>query len=133
VTELPDAFWQVPYDGARIPGATGPLAEGANCQRFAYAVLAHLGRDVPNFRSSELWEDQVHTQQVRDPEPLDLVLFSKDQESYGAHVGVVWGDDLVLHLCKEIGKPALWSMADFAARPRYQVVVGYKRAANWAY
>jgi hypothetical protein len=35
--------------------------------------------------------------------------------------------DEVLHLCKEIGTPSVWSLADFTKRPRYQVIVGFKR------
>lgn len=34
-----------------------PIAEGANCQRYAYGVLALFGRTVPDHRSSELWDD----------------------------------------------------------------------------
>jgi hypothetical protein len=32
-----------------------------------------------------------------------------------------------LHLCAEAGRPAVWEMTEFAARPRYQVLIGIKR------
>jgi hypothetical protein len=101
--------------------------EGANCQLFAYEVLKQFGLFVPPLRSSELWADQDVTVTVASPEPLDLLLFNCTGDSYGAHVGVWVGDDAVLHLCREVGRPAVWSMADFAGRQRYQFVVGIKR------
>lgn len=126
--ELPASFWQIPYDGARVPGAEPtPLAAGANCQLFAYQVLAHFGRKLPDLRSSELWEDETWSERVAEPQPLDLVLYGPNTEPYGAHVGVVWNADAVLHLCAEVGRPAIWTASDFAARDRYRHVIGYKR------
>ena len=125
---LPDGYWQVPYASARYPGAAprGDLAGGANCQLWAYEVLAHFGFAVPDFRSDELWTDTVATRHVNEPEALDLVLYNTDHSAFGAHVGL-WTGDAVAHLCREVGQPALWSRADFSARPRYAVQVGVKR------
>ncbi|MFD9129063.1 hydrolase [Kitasatospora sp. NPDC059571] len=132
LTDLPAAFWAVPYAAARYPGSQAVaelpgLAPGANCQLFAYAVLAHYGLHVPEFRSSELWEDTAATVRVTAPRPLDLLLFNGTDDAYGAHVGICAGEDRVLHLCAEAGRPAVWSGADFAARERYRVLVGVKR------
>ncbi len=129
---LPAPFWHVPYAGARHPGSAAVaalpgLAAGANCQLYAYAVLAHFGRSLPALRSSDLWEDTRHTVQVAQARPLDLLLFNKDGDAYGAHVGVCVGDGQVLHLCAEVGRPAVWGTADFAARERYRFLVGVKR------
>ncbi|GAA3782279.1 hypothetical protein [Streptomyces chiangmaiensis] len=33
----------------------------------------------------------------------------------------------MLHLCAEVGRPAVWEPAEFAARERYRVLVGVKR------
>ena len=126
--ELPDEYWHVPYAGARYPGAAarGDLAGGANCQLWAYEVLAYYGFAVPDFRSDELWSDTVATHHVDKPEPLDLVLYNADHGAYGAHVGL-WTGDAVAHLCREVGSPAVWTTADFAARRRYAVQIGLKR------
>ena len=62
------------------------------------------------------------------PAPLDMLLFSPTADPYGAHVGVCVGDGRVLHLCAEVGVPAVWELDDFAKRDRYRVVIGAKRA-----
>ncbi|MGB3444100.1 MAG: hydrolase [Actinophytocola sp.] len=139
--ELPDSYWEVRYVGARYPGAPAVLArpglvDGANCQLFAYEVLRHFGYDPPDLRSSELWADTGSTQRVTVPRQLDLVLVNSSNDAWGAHVGV-WagkdaGDDKVLHLCAETGRPALWSLAMFAVRPSYRELVGYKRVTTLA-
>jgi hypothetical protein len=133
--ELPDSFWEVRYVGARYPGspavlARPGLADGANCQLFAYEVLRHFGYDPPDLRSSELWDDTDSTQRVAVPRPLDLVLVNSSKDAWGAHVGVWADDDRVLHLCAETGRPALWGLAQFAARPSYRELVGYKRVTH---
>jgi hypothetical protein len=133
--ELPDSFWEVRYVGARYPGSPVVLArpglvDGANCQLFAYEVLRHFGYDPPDLRSSELWDDIESTQRVVAPRPLDLVLVNSSKDPWGAHMGVWAGDDQVLHLCAETDKPALWSLAQFATRPSYRELVGYKRVTT---
>jgi hypothetical protein len=127
--DLPPALWDVPYDAARYPGtvAPGDLAGGANCQVFAYAVLAHFGFRIPDLRSDELWRDTDATRVVLEPQPLDLVLFHDRLQAWGAHVGVVCSDTEVVHLCKEVGRPAVWTFAQFAATPRYANLIGFKR------
>jgi cell wall-associated NlpC family hydrolase len=134
---LPEAIWGTPYVGGRFPGSravaeTPGLAEGANCQLFAYAVLRHWALDVPGWRSSDLWDDTGLTERVAHAQPLDLVLFNATGEAWGAHVGVVVGEGQVLHLCAEVGRPAVWSMADFAARDRYRTLIGFKRVLRRA-
>jgi NlpC/P60 family len=127
--EIPDSLLNVSYDGAKYPGARGGggVRDGANCQRFAYAILRHFGREVPNLRSSELWEDTKSTTVAKRLRPFDLLLFSADGRSWGAHVGVYLGAGLVLHLAKKVGKAAVWTMAEFAADPAYRTLVGAKR------
>ncbi|MFI0259785.1 cell wall hydrolase [Streptomyces sp. NPDC017056] len=144
LSRLPAALRDVPYAGARHPGAP-PLpgrhpydvTQGANCQLYAYAVLRHFGREVPPLRSAELWADTVATVRAEPPGPLDLVLFDAgavpgQPAGYGAHVGVHLAPDRVLHLCREAGRPAVWSYADFAGRTRYVRFLGAKRVRDAA-
>ena len=135
--ELPAEFWTVPYVAARFPGspavlADPDLAKGANCQLFAYRVLAHFGLAAPPLRSSELWTDTTATTRVPVAEPLDLVLVNETDDPWGAHVGVWLDTDQVLHLGAEIGRPVVWPMSEFAARSRYRTVIGFKRVTRAA-
>jgi cell wall-associated NlpC family hydrolase len=135
--QLPAAFWTVPYVGSRFPGAPGGtglsgLEEGANCQLFAYAVLRHFSLAPPDLRSSELWADTRATARVSVAQPLDLVLFNATDDAYGAHVGVWVTEGRVLHLCAEVGRPAVWEATDFAKRQRYRVLIGFKRVVATA-
>jgi hypothetical protein len=106
------------------------LTAGANCQLFAYEVLRHFGLTPPPLRSSDLWADTRATIRVPRARPLDLLLFNATDDAYGAHVGVWADEDRVLHLCAEAGRPAVWSLRDFAARQRYQVLIGVKRVIH---
>ncbi|GAA4385740.1 hypothetical protein GCM10023088_55670 [Actinomadura verrucosospora] len=133
--KLPDGLWATPYVGARFPGSPlvtdrPGLADGANCQLFAYEVLRMFGLDPPDLRSSDLWDDVESTERVTTARPLDLVLFNATRNAWGAHVGVVAGDDQILHLCAEAGHPTVWSWQEFEARDRYRTVVGMKRVVR---
>ena len=127
LAELPVQFRSVRYDGDRIPDGENNLASGANCQRYAYAVLAQFGLFLPPWRSSELWADATHTQCVAAFRPLDLLLFGRTAQAYAAHVAVYMGDDQALHLCKSVGRPAVWTLDQFADRPEYRTLIGGKR------
>lgn len=129
IERLPQWYWEVPYVYERGPDAAD-LRDGANCQLFAYSVLAHFGLRVPPLRSSDLWEDTTATKVVTDLEPLDLLFYNHIDDPYGAHLAVYLAPGEILHLCKEIGLPTVWNEADFAARPRYQVLVGAKRVTS---
>jgi hypothetical protein len=63
-------------------------------------------------------------------QPLDLVLFNATDDAYGAHVGVWVNGGRVLHLCAEVGRPAVWETKEFAARGRYRVLIGIKRVVG---
>ena len=113
--QLPPRFWNIRYDGKVTPkNAPEYMDETANCVVYAYEVLAHFGRAVPRFWSSELWADASSTRVVDTPEPLDLMLFAAEPVAYAAHVGVYVGEGRVLHLCKEVGAPVVWSLREFA-------------------
>jgi len=115
----------VPYRGECFPARD--IVAGANCQAFAYALLRHFGRAISDFRSSDLWDDVRETERVRDLEPLDLLLFNRTADPYGAHVGVWLGEGRVIHLAKRVGLPAVWPLERFAREPGYEVVIGAKR------
>src|SRR5688572_13661830 len=74
MVRVPQHFLTVRYDGARFPGTPGVagIAQGANCQQFAYELLRHFGYAVPDLRSSELWADTEHTSRADTLEPFDL-------------------------------------------------------------
>lgn len=132
LSPLPERIWATPYVGSRFPGSRAVaekpgLTEGANCQLFAYAVLRHYALDVPGWRSSDLWDDTGLTERIAHARPLDLALFNATDDAWGAHVGVVVGEGRVLHLSAEVGRPAVWGLADFAARDRYRTLIGFKR------
>jgi hypothetical protein len=87
---------------------------------------------VPPHRSSELWEDADFSHHDHDQaQDLDLALFNDSNTAWGAHVAVVVGDTL-LHLCAEEGRPAFWSWDEFAARPRYEHLIGLVRVPSAA-
>ena len=125
----PANIWAVPYVGSAAPGRVSPdlWPEGANCQLFAYGVLGLFGLACPPLPSSKLWEDTEATVIAELPEPLDLVLFKTTENTRGAHLGVWMAPDEVFHLCKEIGAPIVWPMAEFSRRARYATTVGVKR------
>ena len=130
VADIPERFWQVTYDQTHAPNSPvlNPMAEGANCQNFAYELLRHFGRHVPYLRSSNLWEDTEHTTIADEPRALDLLLFNRTQKAWGAHVALHVGDGQAIHLSKKIGAPVVWPLARFYHQPEYSVFIGAKRA-----
>ncbi len=119
----------ITYEGDRHPqSAEFDFGnKGANCQLYAYALLKHFGVIVPPFRSSQLWEDKKHTKVVYDLEPLDLLLFNDTNDSWGAHVAVYIGEEMVIHLAKNIGLPDICPLQKMLLNPRYKVFIGAKR------
>ena len=129
-SSIPARFWSVSYDGRRVPGdgEEPDLTLGANCQLFAYALLAHFGQDMLGFRSSELWADTTRTIAVAPPyDAFDLLLFNATTNAWGAHVAVSLGGDQAIHLSQRLCSPAVWSLARFAQEDDYRVLIGAKR------
>ena len=127
---LPAALLEVRYDGSRMPGKepVPDVLHGANCQLFAYAMLQHFGRPLLTFRSSELWADTTQTEIVEPPfDALDLLLFNKTSDPWGAHVAVSLGGDEAIHLSKRVGHPVVWTLDRFKQESDYRVLVGAKR------
>jgi len=126
---IPERFKKVLYDNNRYPGAPGVqgVARGANCQQYAYELVRAFGFAIPDFRSSDLWADNAHTQFSKRPKRFDLVLVHNVPDPWGAHVGVYVGNDLVLHLSKKIGSPAIESIQSIMRRAQYRYLLGFKR------
>lgn len=127
--EIPPRFFEVTYKGAHYPGApsVNGLEGGANCQVFAYELLRHHGLSVPDLRSSDLWEDTTHTIKVSDLQPLDILLWNKTAEPWGAHVGVYLGNNEAIHLSKANQTAVIWPLEKFLEQPAYRVFIGAKR------
>ena len=129
IISIPIEFFDSKYDGSRYPGSgncTG-LKDVANCQYFAYELLKHFDHKLPDFRSSDLWEDVIYTKQVEELLPLDIVFFNNNADSYGSHLGIYIGANKVIHLSKEVGYPTVWDLEEFKKRTEYKTFVGAKR------
>jgi len=126
---IPDNFLTVKYVGARIPGIENQadLRLGANCQVFAYELLKKNGLYPPNLRSSELWDDILHTKKVKNLRALDLMLYNPDNESFGAHVGVYIGAEKIIHLSYQNQKPEIIEHKLMSNNEKYRVFIGAKR------
>lgn len=132
---IPDHFWRIRYNQEHDPDTPilPSLSESPNCQNFAYALLKHFGYDVYPFRSSNLWEDTTETCLVSDElKPLDLLLFNRTENPWGAHVALNLGDSQAIHLSKKQSAPVIWPFAQFLELPEYRTFVGAKRLRQLA-
>jgi cell wall-associated NlpC family hydrolase len=126
---IPGKFLLIRYNGAHYPGSsnTKGLEGGANCQQFAYELLRYFGLSIPDFRSRELWQDTAYTHRTDTLDTFDLLLWNKNEDPYGAHVGVYVGDGKAIHLSKENVLPAIEPLEKFHDNPAYRVFIGAKR------
>lgn len=126
---IPAEFSQIRYNVKVFPGTSysTSLQDGANCQVYAYSILRSKGYEIPEFRSSELWEDQEYSEKTEIYQLYDLLLFNRVNEPYGAHVTLYWGKDTVLHLSSEIGIPEICTINKLTKRNVYKLLVGAKR------
>jgi len=126
---IPEEFLKIRYNGNVIPGTSysTTLQDGANCQVYAYSILRSKGYKVPEFRSSELWEDQDYSINAEKYQIYDLLLFNHVNDPYGAHITLYWGNDTILHLSKEIGIPEICTIDTLMKRDTYKLLIGAKR------
>ena len=126
---IPEHFMNVPYSGECYPGAESlsKLEKGANCQLFAYEIIRYFGGVIPDFRSSELWEDSDYTELVNTYETFDLLLFNDVSDSWGSHVGLYIGENKIIHLSKEEGFAKVWDIEKYLNCDKYKILIGAKR------
>lgn len=126
---IPASFFDVHYVIGRIPGCDDydDLKKGANCQLYAYTVLRYFGKNVPDLRSREMWSDVSYSKIVEKPEALDLMFYHKENNAYGAHVGVFIGGGEIIHLSKQNGKPEIISHNEMLKNSLYRCFIGAKR------
>ena len=129
---IPPDFWETRYNVACYPGMPNwnGLADGANCQQFAYVLLRYNGLTVPDLRSKELWEDTKQSDVVTEFQPLDLLLFNRTSDPWGAHIAVFMGNDEAIHLARKVGVPVIWPVSHFLLQPEYSCLIGAKRIKN---
>ena len=127
---IPAQFWRIKYDQDHDGNAPllPNISESPNCQNFAYALLKHFGYEIPPFRSSDLWEDTQETVVVTGKlQALDLLLFNRTSNPWGAHVALYLGDGKAIHLSKKESKAVIWPFAQFQMLPEYRIFIGAKR------
>lgn len=122
----------VKYNPSRIPGIDNQLnlSLGANCQVFAYEFLRINDIKLPNFRSSELWEDKIYTKGVNTFKKLDLMLYSKEGKSFGAHIAVYIGFGNVIHLSMYNKTYEIIEHKEMLKNNKYKCFIGAKRVLN---
>ena len=127
--KISDHFFSVAYKSDRIPGLPdqSDLSLGANCQVFAYELLKCNGLEAGTHRSSELWADETYSEKVSAFKPLDLMLYSENGDSYGAHIGVYLGDGNVIHLSFNNGTAEIIAHTELLKSPKYRYFIGAKR------
>jgi len=127
---IPPHFWHIAYDRDhdRESPVLPNLSQSPNCQNFAYALLEHFGHGISPFRSSDLWDDTWETVVVAgELAALDLLLFNRTSNPWGAHVALHLGDGLAIHLSKKESTPVIWPFSRFQTLPEYRVFIGAKR------
>ncbi len=129
IIKIPKKFENVLYKTSRIPGVENEsdLTKGANCQLFIYNILRYFGKEIPPFRSSELWTDTKFTNIVTTFKPLDIMLYNKTTDAYGAHIGLYIGEGKVFHLSKENGTPKYEKHSSLLKQQKYKFFIGAKR------
>ena len=80
-----------------------------------------------DLRSSDLWVDNLFIYEDVNLQPLDLVLFSKDSNSFGAHVDIYIGKDKILLLSEKEGKPLVLDIGQFR---RYQNIQHFSESKD---
>lgn len=127
---LPEWYMDIKYDSTNIPDWNQKDIRNtwANCQVYAYELLRYNNKSIPDYRSKELWEDTIYSTVVSwKYEPLDVLFFNKENNPYGAHLGVYIWDNKVLHNSKDIWKPAIFELDDFLRIEKYQFCIWAKR------
>lgn len=122
---IPFRFFDFVYDEKYYPGSKRKIKNKANCQLFVYEIIRANSLKIPDFRSSDLWEDTKFTRKVRKLKPVDIVLFNNKNTAYGSHIGLCVGTNKIIHLSKSVGYPTIWKFKDLLKK--YKYFIGVKR------
>jgi len=128
--KFPERYMDIVYNPSIVPDKKEKniINTGANCQVYAYELLRYNNKNIPDYRSKELWEDTIYSNIVSwEYELLDVLFFNKENNPYGAHLGVYIWDNKVLHNSKDIWKPAIFELDDFLRKEKYQFCIWAKR------
>ena len=71
---IPFKFFDYMYDESCFPGSKRRIKNKANCQSFVYEIIRSNDFYIPDFRSSDLWQDKVFTTKVKSLKPMDILL-----------------------------------------------------------
>lgn len=126
---IPETFLKIRYNGEIHPYTDykKDLTDGSNCQIFAYSILRYFSLEIPDFWSSELWEDTTHTEIVDEFQEFDILLYNNVNQAHSAHVTLFIGEDKIIHLSKAVGYPEIIEYQQFKERERYKYLIGGKR------
>lgn len=131
--KLPEWYMDIKYNPKIVPDwkKQDIISTWSNCQVYAYELLRLNNKNVPDYRSSELWEDTIYSNIVSwEYEPLDILFFNKENNPYGAHLGIYIWNNKVLHNSKDIWKPAISEFGYFQEIEKYKICIWAKRFRN---
>ncbi len=126
---VPKKFLQITYNPAAKPQSnySKDLIDGANCQIFVYSILRFYKHEIPDLRSSQLWDDELFTHKVNEYQDFDILLYNDKDNAWGAHLALFIGNNKVIHLSKAVGKPEIIDYEKLRERKTYQYLLGAKR------
>lgn len=126
---IPERFLQINYNPEVKPQSnySKDLIDGANCQIFVYSILRFYKHEIPEFRSSELWDDELFTCKVNEYQDFDILLYNNKDTAWGAHLALFIGNNKIIHLSKAIGKPEIIDCQKLQEREKYRYFIGVKR------
>jgi len=126
---VPKIFLNINYNSAVKPQSSysKDLVDGANCQIFVYSILRFYKYEIPDLKSSELWDDELFTCKVNEYQDFDILLYNNKNNAWGAHLALFIGDNKVIHLSKAVGKPETIDYQKLRERETYKYLLGGKR------
>lgn len=103
------------------------IKNGANCQVYAYEILRLNWKNVPDLRSSEMWEDNKFSEKVKSVKILDLLFFNKNNEAWWSHVWLYIWNNKVIHNTNKTGWVEIWDLEEFKKYEDYKILLWWKR------
>lgn len=128
--KFPERYMDIVYNPSIVPDKKEKniINTGANCQVYAYELLRFNNKNIPDYRSRELWEDTIYSNIVSwEYQPLDILFFNKELNPYGAHLGIYIWDNKVLHNSKDIWKSSIFELNNFKEIGKYKICIWAKR------